>query len=261
MKIHVPAKGNTKLEKIMERVNCNIELQSYLKASNVLAVNRLKINDHGPVHVTIVANIALKIFRNLIKFGIKPAIVKDFNEEKFTVHDAEAVVFLASILHDIGHFMGREDHEKNSLFVAKDIVEEVLDGIYEDEQRHIMLAEVLQAMVTHDSDVRALTLEGGVVRISDALDMKEGRARIPFDEGYVSIHSVSAMSIEEVNISASRKYPVEIEIIMTNSAGIFQVDNLLKKKITGSTLEKYIHVIAKVKSGQEEKIVNKWEFN
>ena len=43
-----------------------------------------------------------------------------------------------------------------------------------------------------------LTLEAGIVRVADALDMAKGRSRIPFERGRVSIHSLSAAAIESV---------------------------------------------------------------
>jgi metal-dependent HD superfamily phosphatase/phosphodiesterase len=45
---------------------------------------------------------------------------------------------------------------------------------------------------------------------------------------------------------------VRIEIEMNNSAGIFQVDDLLATKLRGTPLEGHIEVIAQV-SGETEK--------
>ena len=43
---------------------------------------------------------------------------------------------------------------------------------------------------------------------------------------------------------------------MTNPACIFQVDNLLGAKIEGSSIEQYIHVEARIKEGDEIRVVN-----
>lgn len=46
---------------------------------------------------------------------------------------------------------------------------------------------------------------------------------------------------------------------MSNSAGIFQIDELLKGKIENSGLENHIHVVAEITSEKERKIINKFE--
>ena len=83
-----------------------------------------------------------------------------------------------------------------------------------------------------------------IVRVADALDMAKGRSRIPFESGRVSIHSLSAAAIEEVRIRSGTDGKVLIEIEMNNSAGLFQVDNLLRSKLRGSGLEDHIEVEA-----------------
>jgi len=47
---------------------------------------------------------------------------------------------------------------------------------------------------------------------------------------------------------------------MSNSAGIFQVDELLKGKIEGSGLEKYIHVVSEITEERERKIIERFEI-
>ena len=90
------------------------------------------------------------------------------------------------------------------------------------------MAEVLQTIISHRSDGEPLSVEAGIVRVADALDMAKGRSRIPFETGRVSIHSLSAAAIEEVDIRSGGDGKVLVEIEMNNSAGLFQVDNLLR---------------------------------
>ena len=47
---------------------------------------------------------------------------------------------------------------------------------------------------------------------------------------------------------------------MSNSAGIFQIDELLKARIVGSGLEKYVHVEAEIVGEKERKIIEKFEI-
>jgi metal-dependent HD superfamily phosphatase/phosphodiesterase len=97
-------------------------------------------------------------------------------------------------------------------------------------------------------------MEAGIVKVADALDMEQGRARIPFKAGSVNIHSVSAMAIEKVEIRSGTDRPLEIEIRMSNSAGIFQIDDLLRERIKESGLGKDIRVMVQI-SGEEKKII------
>src|SRR5213076_1857051 len=99
--------------------------------------------------------------------------------------------------------------------------------------------EALHAIIGHRRRGDPFTLEAGIVRVADALDMARGRSRVPFEAGHQNIHSLSAYAIEEVKLSAGRDKAVRIEIQMSNSAGIFQVDELLATQLRGSGLEEH----------------------
>jgi metal-dependent HD superfamily phosphatase/phosphodiesterase len=105
-----------------------------------------------------------------------------------------------------------------------------------------------------------LTLEAGIVRVADALDMAEGRSRIPFQEGIVNIHSVSASAIEKIRIEKGDLKPIRIGVLMNNSAGIFQIDELLKNKLESSGLEPYVEVEAAVEGETEKKLIHKFRI-
>ena len=77
----------------------------------------------------------------------------------------------------------------------------------------------------------------------DGADMANGRARIPFFMGKVDIHSVSALSIKAVRIVKGTNKPVRIEVDMTESAGVFQIQNVLGLKIRSSGIQDYIEVM------------------
>jgi uncharacterized protein len=91
--------------------------------------------------------------------------------------------------------------------------------------------------------------------VADALDMAQGRARVPFEAGHANIHSLSAYAIEDVTISAGRDKAVRVEIAMSNSAGIFQVDEGLGSKLRGTLLEQHIEVIARIEAEHEKRLV------
>ena len=133
---------------------------------------------------------------------------------------------------------------------------ELLEGIYDEPELTVISAEVLQAITSHRDYGKPLTIEAGIVRVADALDMARGRSRVPFEAGQQNIHSLSAYAIEEVKISAGRgDKPVRVEILMSNSAGIFQVDELLATKLRGSGLEEYIEVVARIEAEHEERLI------
>jgi metal-dependent HD superfamily phosphatase/phosphodiesterase len=247
--INIPCRDNVKLEKIVRLLE-DTELQTLWKCSNVLAVDRLGLNDHGPVHVKIVANGALKMLRLLTGKGVEPSIVADHG---MSAEDAEVVVVLASVMHDLGMSFVRKDHEVYSVPIAVRILDRILPQVYGAEEATIVSSEVLHAVVSHHAVNEPLTIEAGVVKVADALDMEQGRARIPYETGRVDIHSFSAIAIEKVKIEEGSEKPIKINIEMSNPAGIFQVDNLLWTKIEGSGIEEYVRVEALIKEGEESR--------
>ena len=80
-----------------------------------VVAGRLGMSDHSWVHVQIVLNIALRLFRLLVKRGLRPAMVAD---HLMRDHDAEVVIAAACLLHDSGMSIHRTDHEAYSLFLA-----------------------------------------------------------------------------------------------------------------------------------------------
>src|SRR5919202_3198341 len=252
MRINVPPRGNRKLRTLLDRVNKDKRLKAYWHVSNVNAVVRMQINDHSWVHIQIVTNIALKLLRQLTKHGVEPAMVTDYGLQR---EDAEVVVTLAALLHCIGMAVHRDGHEDFSLFLAEPKARELLEGLYGEPERTVMASEALQAITSHREYGRPLTLEAGIVRVADALDMAEGRSREPFEHGRVSIHSLSAAAIDEVVIGDGDERPIGIEVRMNNSSGIYQVDGLLKAKLRGSGLEPYVEVTAHIDTEAEKRLV------
>ena len=251
--IRFPARHNPRLQKIIDRINADDELYTLWQVINVNAVKRLGMSDHGPVHVQIVTNIALKLLRLLADRNVQPTSVVDYS---LAIEDAEVIVALAALLHDLGISIHRSDHELYSLFLARPKIKELLDGIYEVPMQTILVSEILHAIISHRADGQPLTLEAGIVRVADALDMEEGRSRIPFQAGKINIHSVSAAAIEKIRIEPGEDKPIRIAVEMSNSAGIFQVEELLKNKLEGSGLETYVEVDASIKGEAEKKLIH-----
>jgi hypothetical protein len=246
--MNVPDRHNPKLHRVMEIVNTDDDLYALWTASNVNAVERLGMTDHGPVHVKIVMNIAVRMLRLLAEAGIEPGVVENYQMEQ---NDAEVVVALAALLHDLGMSIHRAEHETYSLFIAQAKLEQILPEIYSRREQTIIRSEVLHAIISHRSGGKPLTLEAGIVRIADALDMAKGRSRIPFSSGSLSIHSVSATAVESVSLGRGSVKPIAVTVDLSNSAGLFQLDQLLRNKLDGSGLEEYLEIDVTV--GEEEK--------
>lgn len=252
MRIRLPWRANRRLRDLVGRINADSQVKAWWHVANVNAVKRLEINDHSWVHIQIVTNIALKLLRQLAKHGVEPGVVRDYG---MTQEDAEVVVTLGALLHCIGMAVHRDGHEDFSLFLAEPKLRELLEGIYEEPELTVVTAEVLQTITSHREYGKPLTVEAGVVRVADALDMAQGRSRIPFERGRVSIHSLSAAAVDEVKIEDGSQRPIRIEILMNNSSGIYQVDGLLKAKLRGSGLEPYVEVIAHIDTEAEKRLV------
>jgi metal-dependent HD superfamily phosphatase/phosphodiesterase len=199
----------------------------------------------------------LKLLRILVEKNVVPSIVRHYGMKN---EDAEVVVVLGSIFHDLGVAVIRNQHERFGALLALSFIEKYLQPIYSAEERTIICSEALHAIVSHEDPNKPLTVEAGIVRVADALDMEKGRARIPFQAGKVDIHSVSALSIEKVDIQKGDEKPMIIRITMSNSAGIFQIDELLKPRIENSGLQDYIHVVAEITSEKERRIIEKFEI-
>ncbi len=256
-KIKVPILDNEILGKALEIINENQEIRTLWKVINVNAIDRQGMSDHGPVHFQIVANIALRLGRILQKNNVEMSITQYFG---LSVEYAELVILLASLFHDLGMSINREGHEEFSLFLANNILHQVLDFLPV-EERTIVTSEVLHAIIAHRSDGKPYTIEAGIVRVADALDISEGRSRIPYQAGNVDIYSISAAAIDKVEIVEGEETPIQINILMNNSAGLFQVDELLKKKLLGSGIEKYVKIRAYIERRREKKLIKEFEIN
>jgi uncharacterized protein len=250
--VRAPTRGNRKLEAFLEAVNADDQVRAWWYMAQVQS-ERLGMSDHSWVHVQIVLNVSLRLLRLLAKAGVEPAMVSDHGMGQ---RDAEVVVAAGSLFHDVGMSIHRADHEAYSLFLAQGALQRLLDGVYKEPARSVVIAESLHAIIGHRRRGEPYTVEAGVVRVADGLDLAQGRSRLPIEAGKEGIHSISAAAIDEVRISAGEERPVRVEIEMNNSAGIFQVDDLLATKLRGTPLEGQVEVIAEVKGESEKRLLS-----
>jgi metal-dependent HD superfamily phosphatase/phosphodiesterase len=251
MAVHAPSQRNRKLAGLLAAANANAKLKACWHAQQVTA-QRLGMSDHSWVHLQIVLNSALRIFRLLHRAGVPSAIETDYAMKS---SDAEVVIAGACLLHDVGMSIHRVDHEAFSLFLAADLLDVLLADVYDDPERTVVASETLHAIIGHRRGGRPLTLEAGVVRVADALDMEHGRSRVSLETHLPNIHSLSAAAIDEVRIVPGEQRTIRVEVEMNNSAGVFQVDDLLATKLRGSGLEDHIEVVARIEAEHEKRLL------
>ncbi|MFB6107796.1 MAG: HD domain-containing protein [Haloplanus sp.] len=245
-----------RLNAVLERVESDPEIEAYLEAQNVNAVTRKGYNDHGPKHISIVRNRALRLYDLLKRAGV------EFNgaaQQGLDEADESVVVALAATLHDVGHVVHRDAHAYYSIPLAADLLDRLLPELefYDRADAVRMKAETLHAILCHHTEEDPLTREAGVIRVADALDMERGRSRIPYEKGGRGINTLSSQAIKSVSLHPGDGTPVLVEIEMVNAAGVYQVDNLLKAKLRDSMLEEYVRIVAintKEESGLVERI-------
>lgn len=230
-----------KILKAYDLLESDVETQCYLQMANIMAVNRLRYNDHGPVHSRIVGGTALEIF-DILKNHIKLGVVKEgIGDES----DSRLVSFYGAYLHDIGNSVHRKSHHINGCILAGPILKRLLGKIYgvKTEKTFKLKQEILQSIFSHDDEIKCLSAEGGISKIADGCDMAGGRARIPYKLGKADIHSLSALSITKVEIEPGTEKPLLIKVHMNNFAGIFQIEEVLMKKIETSGLMDKVKIL------------------
>jgi metal-dependent HD superfamily phosphatase/phosphodiesterase len=251
VRVHAPSDRNKKLAAFLKAANADTQLKARWYAQQTTA-ERLGMSDHSWVHLQIVLNMALRLFRMLRRAGVESAVQRDHG---LTADDAEVVIAAGCLLHDLGMSIHRVDHEAYSLFLAADVLDRLLDGIYEEPDRTVIASDTMHAIIGHRKAGRPLTLEAGVLRVADALDMEHGRSRVSLETHLPNIHSLSAAAIDEVRIVPGEARTIRVEVEMNNSAGVFQVDELLANKLRGSGLEEHVEVVARIEAEHEKRLL------
>ncbi|XVH30968.1 HD domain-containing protein [Haloferacaceae archaeon DSL9] len=245
-----------KLNEVLPVLLDDPEVQVYLEAQNVNAVTRKRYNDHGPKHITIVRNRALRLYDLLKRGGVE---FNGAHQQGLEEEDEAVIIALAATLHDIGHIVHRDEHAYYSIPLAADILDRFLPDFYDAGDCIRMKAEVLHAILCHHTAEDPLTREAGLIRIADGLDMERGRSRIPYESGGRGINTISSQAIERVSLKSGSDKPVLVEIEMVNAAGVYQVDTLLKAKLHNSLLENEIRIVA-VNARADDPLVERIEL-
>ena len=219
------------------------ETNTLLNLANYIAVRKMGYNDHGPIHARIVTANGVRLIKIIL--DSKELQLDSINGLGMTEDDAHLIVVAGCFLHDIGNAIHREEHEIFSVILAKGLLERILPSLYpEMSKRTAMIEQILHALYAHDVGENALTIESAIVVIADGCDITKGRGRLSFDMGKHDIHSISALSIESVDIYKGKTKLIEIHVNMSNSAGIYQVQETLGNKVSKCPLRDYIEIVA-----------------
>ena len=246
-----------RLNEVLSVLDADEEVAAYLEAQNVNPVKRKRYNDHGTKHIEIVRNRALQLYELLKRDDVQ---FNGATQQGLEEADEPVIIALAAVLHDIGHVVHREDHPYYSIPLAADVMDRILPEFYDIPEQVRVKGEVLHAILCHHTEEEPLTLEAGIVRVADALDMERGRSRVPYEQGGRGINTVSSQAIERVSLRANEDCAVLIEIEMNNAAGVFQVDNLLKAKVNDSGLEGHLRIVALNTRTSDDRIVERIEL-
>lgn len=228
----VPAKHNPKLLALVERINADEEVWQWWRCAHVNASERLGLADHGEVHARIVANAALRLLRLLCAAGHLPGAVA---QHHLALEDAEVIVVLAAALHDVGLAIHREQAALFGPMLAHAKTKELLAGLFPVRKRTILVAETMHVLVAQHSQSPCLTLEAGVLKLAEALDLAAGRARLP--------ESLTAM-VTEVIIRRGQRRPVCVELRLAPEVGHLSMDDGLQLALNQSALVEFVEVIA-----------------
>ncbi len=260
--------NHPKTKRVWELLCNDSFISSQWDMADYIAVTKMLYNAHGKVHAKLVTANALHMLDLLIQAGVQPDVVKTAQEtesgdyvESGDIDDAYLILLLSGLLHDIGNQVNRADHNLHSEILAVPVLDRILPMIYSSERMMgIIRGFILHCIYTHMEFTTSYTLEASLLKIADGTDMTKGRGRMPFEMGNVNINCVSAMSIEEVKIEKGVDKPVSIKINMTNSAGIYQVQEILHKKLVTGVAGKYIEITAQTIPDQpstDERIIYK----
>ena len=231
-----------KAEKIFRLLENDVEVQSCLRMANVMAVERLMYNDHSPVHSRIASGSALEIF-DLLARKVTPTTVKN---NVCSLEDAKVIVLCGAYLHDVGNTVHRIDHHIHGCVIVNPILDRLLKEVYPTNPALSvrLKSEILHSIFSHDEEVECLSVEAGAAKVADGTDMAGGRARIPYRTGKVDIHSLSALAITKVEIEKGDRKPAQTLVSMDNPAGVFQIEEVLERKIKTSGIQDLVEVIA-----------------
>src|SRR5262245_15520360 len=227
IKLGIEAPPSSKTAQVVQLLEGDLEIQTLWYMANRTS-RRAAVNDHGPVHVRTSMHHADVLLRLLIEAGVQPNCITDHG---MSADDARAVVLLGVALHDVGMSIHRDRHELLSVPIALDWMRRHLREVWGEPQLTVVVSEVAHAILAHNVNERCLTLEAGIVKVADALDMTKGRSRKAITAGKIDIHSISAAAVEAVRVTRGANKPIRVEVDINNPSAVFHLKEVFGQKL------------------------------
>lgn len=225
--------------------------------ANNVSIRRLKMNDHGKVHMRKVTYYAIVISKLLNERGVK---FSGQIENWCTYEDSLVTIILSSFIHDIGMSVHRQNHEYYTLLLANKHIDTILDSLYpesENKKKYGLKCLIMESVAGHMGNQEIASLEAGVLLVADGCDLEFGRAKpssnISINGRIGDIHHYSASCIQKVSITKGDIKPVKISILLKEYAGFFQIEEILMYKILKSTIKEYVEVVGFIDPGAPKK--------
>jgi metal-dependent HD superfamily phosphatase/phosphodiesterase len=238
IKLGIDAPAASRTAQIVQVLESDIEVQTLWYMANRTS-RRAAVNDHGPVHVRTAMHHGDTLLRLLMEAGVQPNCITD---HAMSEDDTRVVVLLGLALHDVGMSIHRDRHELLSVPIALDWLRRKVPPIYAEPQLTVIISEVGHAILAHNVNERCLTLEAGIVKVADALDMTKGRSRKALSAGKIDIHSISAAAVEAVRVVRGTNKPIRIEVDINNPSAVFHLKEVFGQKLAHSSIQDYVEV-------------------
>ena len=238
IKLGIDAPAASRTAQIVQVLESDIEVQTLWYMANRTS-RRAAVNDHGPVHVRTAMHHGDTLLRLLMEAGVQPNCITD---HAMSEDDTRAVVLLGLALHDVGMSIHRDRHELLSVPIALDWLRRKVPPVYAEPQLTVIISEVGHAILAHNVNERCLTLEAGIVKVADALDMTKGRSRKALSAGKIDIHSISAAAVEAVRVVRGTNKPIRIEVDINNPSAVFHLKEVFGQKLAHSSIQDYVEV-------------------
>src|SRR5919197_6545638 len=226
IKLGIDAPSTSRTAHIVQVLETDIEIQTLWYMANRTS-RRAAVNDHGPVHVRTAMHHGDQLLRLLMDADIQPNCVSDHGMSE---DDARVVILLGLALHDVGMSIHRDRHEMLSVPIALDWLRRKLPPIYAEPQLTVIASEVVHAVLAHNVHERCLTLEAGIVKDADALDITKSRSRKAINAGKIDIHSISAAAVEAVRVTRGTNRPIRVEGDINNPSAVFHLKEGFRQK-------------------------------
>lgn len=238
IKLGIDAPADSRTARLVQVLEGDLEIQTLWYMANRTS-RRAAVNDHGPVHVRTAMHHGDTLLRLLMEAGVQPNCITD---HAMNADDTRVVVLLGLALHDVGMSIHRDRHELLSVPIALDWLRRKVPPVYAEPQLTVIISEVVHAILAHNVNERCLTLEAGIVKVADALDMTKGRSRKALSAGKIDIHSISAAAVEAVRVTRGTNKPIRIEVDINNPSAVFHLKEVFGEKLAHSSIRDYVEV-------------------